>query len=119
MGTGKIGGGSLGRLIERAGMDVAHFESGVVPSSDGRARIAVGRSSEPEHIDYVRLEIMIEGDGDRLWQRSHFSPARARVLARHPVAEAKRLEALDANMRRIAAPVRASAPGSRDRSPRG
>lgn len=79
----------LKRLLDTAGMDIFKYNTGVVRSEDESFRIGV-TSGQAEQGDRVAIEFMIEGQ--TTWRRGHFTPARARVLARLLTKKADQME---------------------------
>jgi len=69
-------------LIERAGMTGPDFNTCVVRATDNGPRIHVtGAAMVPEWGDCIAVGFMPENQS--FWTYSHFSPARARILAMH------------------------------------
>jgi len=70
-------------LIDRAGMTGPEFNTCVVRATDGiNPRVHVtGGAFDPKWGDCVAIGFMHEGEN--VWRYSHFSPARARIIAAH------------------------------------
>lgn len=68
-------------LVERAGMDGYGFNTGVVYATDDGPRIGVNGPMDNKWGDCVAIGFMPESGN--VWHYSHFSPARARIIAMH------------------------------------
>lgn len=69
-------------LIERAGMDGYGFNTCVVRATDSGPRVhATGAAIDPCWGDCIAVGFMPENSN--VWHYSHFSPARARIIAMH------------------------------------
>lgn len=94
-------GEPIGKLIERAGMDIYQNNTGVVRSTDDSFAVMVTTAFEPSHGDCVSIGIKWPDSDPGVWKVAHFSPARARLIADHLLRHAKRLEASDPGMSKI------------------
>lgn len=88
----------LADLLKRAGMDQYDFNTGVVRNTDtqnGDRRIHVISHFDPAFADCVGIgwyggeNVMGQG----IWHITHFSPARARLIAAHLLRHADQIEA--------------------------
>lgn len=84
-------------ILERAAMNIYQFNTSVVRSTSGEFRVMVGASWDDNWGDCVGLRVMFESDPGK-WMNASFSPARARIIAKHLVDAAARLEADDPGM---------------------
>lgn len=67
--------------------------AGVIFSSDGTARIAIGQAFDANLGDCLTIQWMMEnGNPKGHWLLGHFSPARARLVARELILRAVSLE---------------------------
>jgi hypothetical protein len=78
------------KLLERAAIHVFTLNLGVIRSTDNAGRIRIDYPTDPRWKNCVSVETMREGD--KCWQVSHFSPARARLIAYLLLQYAKYLE---------------------------
>lgn len=76
--------------LSNAAMTTYDLNTGITIATDHAGRVGVGSSSDSIWGDCVRLEYMIEGQ--RGWFRSHFSPARARLIAQQLLMQAEFIE---------------------------
>lgn len=82
-------------LIARAGMTPSQYITGVVRNTDtrnGDMRVHVTSAHGPLYGDCIGVGWFIGGN---VWQVAHFSPARARIIARHLLIRAAALERLN------------------------
>jgi hypothetical protein len=84
-------------LLKRANMDSFAANTGIVRSTDNNFRLGVKSGMHP-YGDCVSIQVMFEKNPG-LWYYSHFSPARARVIANSLIAQAEYLERNDPGMR--------------------
>ena len=87
-------------LLARAGLDYYLGNTGIILSTDGNFRVGVKSAIDNRYGDCVSIEVMFENEPG-LWHCSHFSPARARLIANALNARADYLEANDPGMRCI------------------
>ncbi len=90
---------TLKGLLKRAAMSIFSYNTGVVHPMDGNFRIGVGTALDHTYGDCVAVSVHQERNNpDRLWQFTHLSPARARVLALHLLRFADYIENRKNNM---------------------
>lgn len=77
-------------LVKRAGLK--DYDSRIVYSTDGIARINVSSNVNESLGDCLAIQWMNEGGPRGEWLYAHFSPARARLIARKLILRATMLE---------------------------
>lgn len=79
-------------LLERAAMNEYNLNTGVIrPTVQGEPRVMVSSSMDRDWGDTICLSTMSENEPG-MWKPSHFSPARARLIALHLITRAEELE---------------------------
>jgi len=87
---------SFAALLKRASMSIFSFNTGVVRPMDEGFRIGVSSAHNPVYGDCVGVSIHQERNNPQhLWQITHISPARARILAQHLLRVADYVERQD------------------------
>jgi hypothetical protein len=79
-------------LLTKAGMNRFQGVTGVVLSDDNNFRIGISSGMSPWG-DHIMISFAAEGQPTPYrWNFSHFSPAKARVIAQHLLEYAERME---------------------------